>query len=352
MMPQMIVDVGHTKYPLYIGQDIIKDAGNKFKSIFSQSRVVIISDTTVFSLYGNKLESSLDSCDITYYKIVLPPGEGTKSFDALTSVYDELVRLGIQKTDVIVALGGGVIGDLSGFAASTYLRGINFVQIPTTLLAQVDSSIGGKVAVNLPMGKNLVGSFYHPKMVIIDTDVLQTLSDKDFASGMAEIIKTGAIMDGRLFKLIEDNAGRKEITKVIEQVVTRCCEIKGDVVRRDELDNGIRMLLNFGHTLAHAIEKMPDNIYTHGEAVAIGMVQFSMLGEKLGLTEKGTAVRLEKLVNSFDLPDSVDMDKDKLIEIMSRDKKIRDNQLKLILLKTIGKSFIHKIPISNIGELI
>lgn len=351
-MQQMIVDVGHAKYPLYIGQDILKDTGAKIGKLFPKSSVVIISDTNVYDLYGKKLEDSLDNSNIPHHKIVLPPGEGTKSFDALTSVYDHLVLFGIQKTDVIVALGGGVMGDLSGFAASTYLRGIHFIQIPTTLLAQVDSSIGGKVAVNLPTGKNLVGSFYHPSMVVIDTDVLQTLSDKDFSSGMAEVIKTGAIMDSQLFKLIEDNAGRDEISNVIECVVTRCCEIKGDVVRRDELDNGVRMLLNFGHTLGHAIEKMPQNTYSHGEAVAIGMVQFALLGERMGLTEVATADRLKSVVNAFRLPDHVDMDKDNLVEIMSRDKKIREGELNLVLLKEIGESFIHKIPISKIGELI
>lgn len=351
-MQQMIVDVGHTKYPLYIGQDILKDTGAKIGHLFPKSSVVIISDTNVYDLYGKKLEYSLDNSNIPHHKIVLPPGEGTKSFDALTSVYDHLVRFGTQKTDVIVALGGGVVGDLSGFAASTYLRGIHFIQIPTTLLAQVDSSIGGKVAVNLPTGKNLVGSFYHPSMVVIDTDVLQSLSDKDFSSGMAEVIKTGAIMDSQLFKLIEDNVGRDEILKAIERVVTRCCEIKGDVVRRDELDNGIRMLLNFGHTLGHAIEKMPQNTYSHGEAVSIGMVQFTLLGERMALTKVGTADRLKSVVNAFRLPDHVDMDKDNLVEIMSRDKKIREGELNLVLLKEIGDSFIHKVPISKIGELI
>ena len=216
----------------------------------------------------------------------------------------------------------------------------------------MDSSIGGKVAVNLDSGKNLVGAFYHPALVIIDPDVLTTLSDDDFAGGMAEVIKTGAIRDAKLFGLIEDNAGRRNVSRVIDDVVKRCCEIKADVVREDELDNGIRMILNFGHTLAHAIEKMPGKSFTHGQAVSIGMVRFAGLGERLGITQAGTSARIEALVRAFGLPTDTEGDKAKLVEIMKRDKKIREGVLNLILLKKIGEAVIHKIPLDDIGELI
>ena len=351
-MPRITVDVGHTKYPLIIERGVLKDSGVLIKEAFQKSRSVIISDENVFPLYGKTVADSLAKAGMENETIVLPAGEKTKSFDALIGVYNTLVKMGIQKSDVIVALGGGVIGDLAGFAASSFLRGVGFVQIPTTLLAQVDSSIGGKVAVNLDTGKNLVGAFYHPALVVIDPDVLKTLTDDDFAGGMAEAIKTGAIRDAELFSLIEQNAGRENISRVIDEVVKCCCEIKADVVRQDELDNGLRMILNFGHTLAHAIEKMPGNGFTHGQAVSIGMVRFARLGERLGITQAGTSDRIERLVKSFGLPTDAKGDKDKFIEIMKRDKKIREGMLNLILLKEIGQALIHKMPADEVGGLI
>jgi 3-dehydroquinate synthase len=216
----------------------------------------------------------------------------------------------------------------------------------------VDSSIGGKVAVNLDAGKNLVGAFYHPALVVIDTDVLKTLADDDFAGGMAEAIKTGAICDAKLFGLIERNAGRKNVSSVIDKLVKRCCEIKADVVREDELDGGLRMILNFGHTLAHAIEKMPGNVFTHGQAVSIGMVRFAGLGESLGITQAGTSDRIVRIVKAFGLPTGIQGNKDKFIEIMKRDKKIREGILNVILLEKIGKAVVHKVQVDKIGELI
>ncbi len=351
-MPQITVDVGHTKYPLYIEKGSIENCGKYIKKAFSKSKAVIISDENVYPLYGQKVEQSLERSAIQYEVIVLPAGEKTKSLEVLEKVYYKLVNMGIQKSDVIVALGGGVIGDLAGFAASSYLRGVGLVQIPTTLLAQVDSSVGGKVAVNLDTGKNLVGAFYHPALVIIDNDVLKTLSDEDFAGGMAEAIKTGAIMDADLFELIEKNGGRIKIMDVIGEVVAGCCAIKADVVRQDELDNGLRMILNYGHTLAHAIEKMPNNNYTHGQAVSIGMVKFAQLGESLGVTQKGASEKIEKLVHQFGLPSNTEEDKENLVKIMKRDKKIREGMLNVILLKKIGEAVVYKTPIKKIGELI
>ncbi|MCK5128752.1 MAG: 3-dehydroquinate synthase [Clostridiales bacterium] len=351
-MPQLMVDVGHTKYPLHIEQDGIYKVGNYVKKQFPTSCAVIITDSNVQALYAKQVEDSLDNSSIKHHTIVLSPGEPTKSFEVLIDVYNKLIALGIQKTDVIIALGGGVIGDLAGFAASSYLRGVNFIQIPTTLLAQIDSAIGGKVAVNLDTGKNLVGAFYHPKFVIIDTQVLKTLSDDDFAGGMAEVIKTGAIYDVALLNTIESHAGRSHIMKVIDDVVHRCCAIKAEVVKQDELDNGLRMILNFGHTLAHAIEKLPDNTFTHGQAVAIGMVQFAKLGEQMNITSIGTSNTLQKIVQSFGLPYEIVADKDKLIDIMKRDKKIRDGKLNLILLRKLGEACVNPIPISQIGELL
>ncbi len=351
-MPEITVDVGHTKYPLYIERGTLNHSGKYIKKAYPKAKAVIISDENVYPLYGGKVIKSLKQEDVCVETIVLPAGEKTKTHEKLLRVYDELVKLGIQKSDVIVSLGGGVIGDLAGYAAATYLRGVGFVQIPTTLLAQVDSSIGGKVAVNLSSGKNLVGAFYHPALVIIDSDTLKTLKDEDFASGMAEAIKTGAIADAKLFELIEKNGGRKKAIEIIDEIVASCCKIKADVVRQDELDNGLRMILNFGHTLGHAIEKQPGNTMTHGQAVAVGMTVFSKLGENLNITEIGTSDRIKKVSSAFGLPYDTDADKQKLVEVMARDKKIRDGELNVVLIEKIGKAMIHKVPISQIGDLI
>ena len=351
-MPQLTIDVGHKKYPLYIEKGSIKKAGYYIKKAFPKSNAIIISDVNVYKLYGNILEESLNKNSITHEILVLPAGENTKTHEILINIYNQLVEYKTQKSDVIISLGGGVIGDLSGFAASSYLRGVGFVQIPKTLLAQVDSSIGGKVVVNLKTGKNLVGAFYHPSLVIIDTNVLKTLTDDDFAGGMAEVIKTGAIMDEKLFSLICENSSRDKIMHIIDKIVLRCCNIKGDIVHQDELDNDLRMILNFGHTLAHAIEKMPDNIYTHGQAVAIGMVQFAKLGEKMGFTKSKTSDKIKDIVISFGLPYEIKANKKAMIDIMGRDKKNREGKLNLILLKKIDRAFIYKISMDKIGELL
>ncbi len=351
-MPKIMVDVGHTKYPLYIERGGLKNCGAYIKDAYPKARAVIISDENVYPTYGGTALQSLRDAGVEAQTIVLPPGEKTKSHEALISVYNKLIDFGTQKSDVIVSLGGGVIGDLAGFAAATYLRGVGFVQIPTTLLSQVDSSIGGKVAVNLESGKNLVGAFYHPALVVIDADVLTTLTDDDYASGMAEAIKTGAIYDADLFEMIGENSGRERSEKVIDKIVTECCAIKADVVRQDELDNGLRMILNFGHTLGHALEKIPGNELTHGQAVSVGMVCFASLGEKLGITQEGSADKIKAVSETFGLPTAMSGDRKKIIEIMKRDKKIRDGELNVVLLKHIGEAVIHKVPVDKIGELI
>ena len=351
-MPKIMVDVGHTKYPLYIERGGLKNCGAYIKEAYPKARAVIVSDENVYPLYGEAVLQSLRGAGMDAKAIVMPPGEKTKSHEALISVYNKLIDLGVQKSDVIVSLGGGVIGDLAGFAAATYLRGVGFVQIPTTLLAQVDSSIGGKVAVNLESGKNMVGAFYHPALVVIDADVLATLTDDDYAGGMAEAIKTGAIYDADLFEMIEQNAGRERSEQVIDKIVAGCCKIKADVVREDELDNGLRMILNFGHTLGHALEKIPGNALTHGQAVSVGMASFALLGEKLGLTDDGTADKIKAVSEAFGLPTEMSGDRQKIIEIMKRDKKIRGGELNVVLLKHIGEAVIHKVPVDKIGELI
>ena len=275
--------------------------------------------------------------------MVLAPGEKTKSFSTLPSIYNELLDFKLTRKELIITLGGGVIGDLGGFVASTFLRGVSFIQIPTSLLAQVDSSVGGKVAVDLEKGKNLVGSFYQPKAVFIDPDVLNTLPEKFYKDGMAEVIKYGCIKDRDFFYMLKSLKSREEVMNNIEDILYKCCYIKKSVVERDEKDLGERMLLNFGHTLGHAIEKYYNFTgYSHGEAVAIGMYNISLKSEDEGITEKGVAEEIKEILINYDLPYKVDIkDNNKIIDTISLDKKNIGNVLKVILLKSIGESIIY-----------
>ena len=248
-----------------------------------------------------------------------------------------------------VALGGGVVGDLTGFCASTLLRGIPFVQIPTTLLAQVDSSVGGKVAVNLPKGKNLVGAFYQPKLVLIDPTCLETLSDRTFSDGMAEVIKYGVILDEELFGKIEASPSRQSIMDIIDDVIFRSCQLKKMVVEEDELDLGGRMILNFGHTFGHAIEKKYNfTDYTHGEAVAAGMVMAAEYGENMGISAPGTASRIRKLVSAFNLPQDVAIDSQSFLDAVKVDKKGEGNIVSLVIPEKIGKVILKRTEKTDI----
>jgi len=263
----------------------------------------------------------------------------------LEDVYNELLDFEITRSDLILTFGGGVVGDLGGFAASTLLRGIKFVQIPTSLLAQIDSSVGGKVAINLEKGKNLVGSFYHPKAVYIDPNLLETLDKRFFYDGMAEVIKYGCIRDKELFEKLLEYDTKDELMNNIEEIIYSCLSIKKEIVERDEKDTAERMLLNFGHTFGHVIEKYFNyEKYTHGEAVAMGMYHITKKSEDMGLTEKGTSELIERILSKYNLQHNmVDMNKDKMIEIIGLDKKNEESSINMIFLKKIGHSFIKKI---------
>ncbi|MEX1376651.1 MAG: 3-dehydroquinate synthase [Eubacteriales bacterium] len=345
----MIANIGEISYPLYIQRGALDTIGEKIKENFPKSKVVIISDDKVFSIYGQKVTENIKSYDIAVNSIILEQGEKTKSLSTMQRVFDKLIEYETSRTDVIVALGGGVIGDLTGFVASCYLRGTKYIQVPTSLLAQVDSSIGGKTAINLEQGKNLVGSFYHPSMVIIDADVLETLDDENFACGMAEVIKTALIMDKELFATIKEHDSREKIQPVLSQVIEKCCQNKLYVVQQDEKDTGLRLTLNYGHTLGHALEKMPELKLAHGHAVAIGMAEFAKAGEKHGQTKAGTYDEMVPLLKSFKLPyEMPDVDIAKTFAYAKRDKKTFNSKIKIVLLKDIGECFIY--PIGH-GEL-
>ncbi|MGH4050246.1 MAG: 3-dehydroquinate synthase [Clostridium sp.] len=332
-------------YPIYIKNGLFSEIGERVKKIYKGSKIAIITDSNVNELYGQKIVNSLKESGFESYKIVAQAGEVSKSFETLLEVYDKLLDYKINRGDLIIALGGGVVGDMAGFAAATFLRGISLIQIPTTLLAQVDSSVGGKVAVDLPRGKNLVGSFYMPKAVFIDPLFMGTLKERFLNDGMGEVIKYGAIKDSELFNTLMRYDNKEELLKNIDKVIYTCCTIKADIVEHDEKDTGERMLLNFGHTIGHAIEQFFNfTKYSHGEAVAMGMYSITKLGEVLGKTKEGTSIAIKDILVKYNLPWMLpEIKSEDIIKAISHDKKNIGDSMNFILIKSIGDSFIEKI---------
>lgn len=346
---KLTVNLSQNSYPIYIENNILKSAGSYISQVFSGKRIMVISDDNVFPLYGQTLLDSLS--DYECHSLVLPHGEPTKSFHSLPGIYTSMLSAKLTRSDLVIALGGGVIGDLAGFAASTYLRGIKLVQIPTSLLAQVDSSVGGKVAVDLPQGKNLAGAFFHPKMVLIDPSVLNTLPSHFISDGMGEVIKYGCIKDAGLFDMLCSRASFDDLKPELSDVIARCVDIKRIIVEADQFDTGERMLLNFGHTLAHTIEQYYHyERESHGEAVGIGMYQLTKLSEEKGLTAPGCAEKIKKALEIYGLPLSCGLPVSALREAMTLDKKNLNGSLNLVLLKEIGKSYVYPTDIQFFPE--
>lgn len=341
----MIPTIDLKSSKIFIGAGLLKKAGEHIKATYPEAKVLIITDTTVSGLYLRALEADLKNNGIIYSSLVMPDGEKTKQIKNIGDICEMAAEMNLNRGDMILALGGGVVGDLAGFAAAVFLRGITFVAIPTTLLAQVDSSVGGKTGVNLPQGKNLVGSFYKANSVLIDTDTLKTLSDKEFACGMGEVIKYGCIWDEPLFAKLEALDSREKMMDEIEEVVTTCCKIKAEVVREDEFDKGLRMILNFGHTIGHAIENTSGyGALTHGEAVAIGMSKMTSSTQAMGLTKAGTAERIVALLKKHGLPsDMTKYNKEKILKAAMKDKKNIGKALNIIVANRIGEVTIKAI---------
>jgi len=340
-MKQLQVALGKRSYDIIIGQEILSDAATYIAKIGTPRRIMIVTDDTVKALHLSKLQASLETTGLPVKVVSFTPGEGSKSLKSVETLYAEAFDFGMTRTDLVVALGGGVVGDLTGFFAATLLRGVPFVQIPTTLLSQVDSSVGGKTGVNVPAGKNLVGSFYQPKLVLIDTDTLKTLSDSIFADGMAEVIKYGCIVNSELFETLAKAGGRVGIEAILEDVIYTCCDAKRQVVEEDELDTGRRMILNFGHTLGHVIEKVYDfKEYTHGQAVAYGMILAARLGEALGITPKGVTEKITDIIQQYHLPTEIALTGDWGKTILL-DKKMQGKKLSCVLLSQMGTAVVH-----------
>lgn len=345
---EMTVALEDNSYPIYIEKGILAQSDKYIKKIYQGNKIMIISDDQVYGYYGELLTNVLKKEFIVEH-VIVPHGEQSKRFDILPSLYKALLNFKLTRTDLIIALGGGVIGDLAGFVAATYLRGVKLVQIPTSLLAQVDSSVGGKVAVDLPEGKNLVGAFYHPKMVLIDPETLKTLPKRFINDGMGEVIKYGCIKDKELFDKINSYHGFDELYQDIDEIIYRCVDIKRDVVERDQFDFGDRLLLNFGHTLGHAIEQYYQyQKYSHGEAVAIGMVQLTKIAEEKGLSPIATSNIIEDICIKYDLPTCSNVKTRDLVGAISLDKKNINKKLSLVLLNEIGSSYVYQSDLSLI----
>lgn len=346
-MENLVVELGERSYPILIKKGLMNEVNVEIEKIYKGKKIFILTDKNVNSYYGDKIKSCLVNSGYDVKIMALEAGEETKAFSTLPVIYNELLDFKITRSDLIITLGGGVIGDLGGFVAATFLRGVDFVQIPTSLLAQVDSSVGGKVAVDLERGKNLVGSFYQPKVVLIDPDVLKTLNEKFFKDGMGEVIKYGCIKDKEFFYFLKSLKTKEEVMHNIEKVIHKCCFMKKCVVENDEKDTGERMLLNFGHTLGHAIETYYNfKKFTHGEGVAIGMYEISRIAENKGLTEKGVSEEIKEILIQYGLPYEVEIkDNSAILETIALDKKNIDNSLKVVLLKNIGESFLEKTSV-------
>ena len=333
-------------YEVLIGQGILEKAGELVKEKVGFSRICIITDDTVDSLYGEKTVDSFEKAGFAVKKIVIPHGEQSKSCENLFNIVNTLAKMRFTRSDMLVALGGGVVGDLTGFCAATYMRGIRFIQIPTTLLAAVDSSVGGKTAVDLPHGKNLFGAFWQPSLVICDTDTLDTLSEEIYADGTAEIIKYGMICDKDLFDKVKSGKWDRV------EVISRCVEIKRDVVNEDEFEKGLRQILNYGHTFGHGVEALSDFTLTHGSCVAIGMCMVTRAFVKKGEIDDLVYKELEESLKANKLPVSCEFDAESIFDIVTADKKRNGNSINLIVVKEIGKNEIQKVELDKIKELI
>ena len=333
-------------YCVYIGKNASSDAPSAIKETCGGKKAAIVSDTNVFPLYGEKISSSLRSVGYEVFTFVLPAGEGSKSFEKLLEILSFLSQNGFDRHDVVVTLGGGVVGDIGGLAASLYMRGTNLVHFPTSLLAMVDSCVGGKTAVNTGFGKNTVGTFYPPRLVFCDTSFLDTLPEKEYACGMAEVIKYGVISDAKLFEKL------KKGTFEIENIISDCLRIKKALVGADEHDNGIRKLLNFGHTFGHAVEKASSYAFTHGEAVAVGMVAAAKIAEKISVCEKGVTESIVSVLSAYSLPTKCGINTDALVSVCLADKKSDGDEISLVLPEKIGNCVIRNVKKSELKGLV
>ena len=339
LLASLEVDLGERSYPIRIGQRLIDD-GDLIRPFIPSSQVMVVTNEPAGPLYLERLQAALSGLQVA--SVVLPDGEQYKNLETLNQIYDALLEKRFDRGCTLVALGGGVVGDMTGFAAATYQRGVNFIQVPTTLLSQVDSSVGGKTGVNHPLGKNMIGAFYQPKAVIIDIDTLDTLPDRELSAGLAEVIKYGLINDPEFFHWLEQNteALRRREPGALAHAIERSCADKAAIVAEDEREAGRRALLNLGHTFGHAIETgMGYGRWLHGEAVGAGMCMAARFSHRLGWMAAGEVARVEQLVAAAGLPTAPpELGAERFEALMAVDKKVQGGRLRMVLLHGIGKA--------------
>ncbi|MGP0628745.1 3-dehydroquinate synthase [Nitrospina sp. 32_T5] len=356
-MKVLRIDLADRSYEILIGQNLFGTFSGRVPSLAGLRRAVIVTHPSIRALYGPALEAGLKQAGIENRIVEIPQGEAHKTLASAGVVYDHLMQHAYDRNTLMVALGGGVIGDLTGFVAATYQRGVPFLQVPTTLLSQVDSSVGGKTAVNHPLGKNMIGAFYQPRAVIIDLNTLKTLPSDEFRAGMAEIIKYGVIEDPDLFKYLEDNvdAIQSQDPQALTHIIETSCAIKARVVEKDERESNYRMVLNYGHTIGHAVEALTEYTqYKHGEAVAIGMVIAAHLSHQMGYCDAATVERITKLIDRYGLPTALpEFPARAYIESMYRDKKAREKKIRFILVRSLGQvEIVDAVPEAELEKVL
>ena len=347
MSGDLTVRLGERSYKIRFGRGIAVQVGRYCRDLRLGNQVAVVSNPTVWKHWGNTVAESLSEAGFSVNQVEIPDGESYKNSETLNHIYDVLIETGLDRQSFLVALGGGVIGDITGFAASTYLRGIPFIQIPTTLLAQVDSSVGGKTGINHRLGKNLIGTFYQPRLVVIDSKLLETLPEREYISGLAEVVKYGVVCDQRFFSFLEVSKEKllSRDSDCVLETTRKCCELKAGVVERDEREGSYRAVLNYGHTFAHAIEKLTGySRFLHGEAVAIGMAHAARISESRGLAATEDTTRIIGLLRSLRLPtEFTGFEADAYRSVMLRDKKVREGGINFVFNTGIGESLIERV---------
>ncbi len=365
MQSTISVNLPTQSYPITIAPGILDFLGEKMQALTnpplgSGSNVLLVSNSTVFKLYGQRAIASLEKAGFKPNLCILPDGEQYKNFDSVLKIYKAALKSRLERSSTLIALGGGVIGDITGFAAATWLRGVNFVQVPTSLLAMVDASIGGKTGINYYQGKNLIGAFYQPRLVLVDPKVLQTLPWNEFRSALAEIIKYGVVWDAEVFRCLEESSNLKTLLDVRSHILffllSRSCQAKANIVAQDEKETGLRALLNYGHTIGHALESLTQYRYfSHGEAVAIGMLAAGEIAVFLNLWSRQEAQRQSTVIEKAELSNCIpsNLEIDKIMEVLSWDKKVQNGKVRFVLPTKIGSAYIREqVPPKLVNQIL
>lgn len=360
MLSNIPVQLEQNSYQITIAPNLLSEIGSYLNNLNIGNKILVVSNALIFDEYGETLINAIKAANFAVSHHILPAGERHKTLLSIQKLYDQALENHLERSSTFIALGGGVIGDMTGFAAATWLRGVNVVQIPTSLLAMVDASIGGKTGVNHPQGKNLIGAFHQPKLVLIDPEVLKTLPDREFRAGMAEVIKYGVIWDADLFQQLEAAKRLDELqylsVELLQNILTHSCQAKADVVSKDEKEGGIRATLNYGHTVGHAIESLTGySLVNHGEAVAIGMSVAGKIAVKMGVWSEAESQRQDQLIIKTGLPTMIPpmLEIDEILETLKSDKKVKAGKVRFVLPQAIGKATVtDRVTPEIIGEVI